>query len=1097
MIISKNLSKPFIAFLSICILGLSFQSIPTLAGDVVVGDGTAGSCTNTSLQSAIDGASSGDVIKFNCPANHQINISSQINITKNLAIDGSDITGLILDGGGSSRIFNVSTSTVAFQNLILQNGYASGVKQDAAGGAIYTASHTNYSIDNLKFYNNHAEGEGGGAVWGGWRSTGVINNSVFENNTTDADDETADGSDRGGGAVAVKSESTLTVNNSSFTGNSGPSGGAINVIWTNLEIYDSTFTNNSSLRNNKRGMGGAIYTDGASANDGGATSGTHTIKRSRFDGNQARKGGGGLFLYGYTGDQFILEDNLIINNSVILDGETSALGGGLRTQNVPATVTNTIFANNTAEGQGAGYWFKNELTMDKVSFIGNTVDNNQAVGRYGGGMTMNTEENVNVNRTNFINNQAGLGGAVWSGGNNATFSNSIFANNTAVSSAGYQQAGEQQNDDGNNYEWPELPDPNPNTNIHFPTMAGSTYLDPEFEAWSDPGDTTISHPCHQNNSLDKNAGAGGLCGNSANLNVNSASYLGGVGNDKANGVEILSDKSIVLAGKFYSLPTALNEYNYFSANAGSTGAILKLSPNGREVLAIARLGDSVDDIDIDQTTDEIYAIGSFGLAKLSNNLDNLIWSKTGGNVGKIDSSAIYSSGRRVAVAANGDVTILGNESDGGNGFNGLIGVYDSNGNNVNAGNFTIPVGNIGGGTYAETWEDVAIDSDTQQVFVVGKAQRCSQYQSAFLMAYSYASSDFGLQTWKSFTMWCSVATNSSNNLGSDARGKRVEFENGQLLFLGKADGGSNMYHKNPQNWQESQTNNVQIDRWNNGAGFGSGDLAYFARMDETTGQVEKGQFQFSSTGVNQAKSFTGSAVTNDENGNVFLAGSSNKDLPKRSDLKINNDNIGPRVNDESALIGVNADFDTRNLIASWTGANNAADSEIKDVSTRNGLTVIIGETDGEIITFQGLDQTKESDADVFFSSFGETTNPEETPSNELLITEINWAGSSASASDQWIELYNNTAGNLDLTDFVIENLGNTTIPNLTLTSGECSNLSLASGEVFLISKFEATSSQTLLNHTPDCVFADLELDVSGEELKIRNADAGLMEVVMS
>jgi len=112
----------------------------------------------------------------------------------------------------------------------------------------------------------------------------------------------------------------------------------------------------------------------------------------------------------------------------------------------------------------------------------------------------------------------------------------------------------------------------------------------------------------------------------------------------------------------------------------------------------------------------------------------------------------------------------------------------------------------------------------------------------------------------------------------------------------------------------------------------------------------------------------------------------------------------------------------------------------------------------------------------------------QTPKN-LIFSEINWAGSSASASDQWIELYNYGTETVDLTDLIIENLGNTTNPNLAINSTNCggkTNFNLNAGEVFLISKYDSNNSQTLLNSEPGCVFADLELNTAGETLILKD-----------
>jgi len=63
-------------------------------------------------------------------------------------------------------------------------------------------------------------------------------------------------------------------------------------------------------------------------------------------------------------------------------------------------------------------------------------------------------------------------------------------------------------------------------------------------------------------------------------------------------------------------------------------------------------------------------------------------------------------------------------------------------------------------------------------------------------------------------------------------------------------------------------------------------------------------------------------------------------------------------------------------------------------------------------------------------------------------------------------------------------LGNATTPDLILTNAECTNLILDPGESLLISKYNNTDANTLLNIQSDCVFGDLELDLAGENLTL-------------
>ncbi len=49
------------------------------------------------------------------------------------------------------------------------------------------------------------------------------------------------------------------------------------------------------------------------------------------------------------------------------------------------------------------------------------------------------------------------------------------------------------------------------------------------------------------------------------------------------------------------------------------------------------------------------------------------------------------------------------------------------------------------------------------------------------------------------------------------------------------------------------------------------------------------------------------------------------------------------------------------------------------------------------------------------------------------INEVAWAGSADSSTDEWIELYNNTSGTIDLSDWYIEDDGGASV--YTIESG--------------------------------------------------------------
>lgn len=71
-------------------------------GGGVVGNGTAGSCTEAALETALSG---GGLVTFNCGGPKTIVLTSQKTITADTIINGVGV--IKLSGGGTTRLFDV------------------------------------------------------------------------------------------------------------------------------------------------------------------------------------------------------------------------------------------------------------------------------------------------------------------------------------------------------------------------------------------------------------------------------------------------------------------------------------------------------------------------------------------------------------------------------------------------------------------------------------------------------------------------------------------------------------------------------------------------------------------------------------------------------------------------------------------------------------------------------------------------------------------------------------------------------------------------------------------------------------------------------
>jgi predicted outer membrane repeat protein len=241
--------------LSLLTFGVSFTLVlaslePAFAAGTI-GTGTAASCTEAALNTALTG---GGNVYFNCGTTPvTINVTSEKLITANTFIDGATngVSVVTLSGSNSKRIFNVTGKVqLSVKNLTLANGLTAD-----QGAAINNPNGGTLTITNTQFTNNSSTKPG----------------------------------EFGGGAIYSGPMGSVSVSNSTFDGNKGSIGGAIRILNSNLTVTNSTFKNNKAV-DATLGNGGAIYIDGANGDNGKIN-----ITGSTFTTNSATAYGGALF----------------------------------------------------------------------------------------------------------------------------------------------------------------------------------------------------------------------------------------------------------------------------------------------------------------------------------------------------------------------------------------------------------------------------------------------------------------------------------------------------------------------------------------------------------------------------------------------------------------------------------------------------------------------------------------------------------------------------------------------------------------------------------------------------------------------------------
>ncbi|BDZ68722.1 beta strand repeat-containing protein [Methanobacterium ferruginis] len=241
--------------------------------------------------------------------------NTNIPLTKNMTIIGESQNGTIINGTGTSWVFNIQSGvTVTICNLTITDGYTTGY-----GGAIYNQG--NLTVINSTFQNNSAQYGNGGAIYNWNTGNGFINCTVIQSNFQNNNAQYGNGGaiynwNTGNGFI------NCTVIQSNFENNQAYYGGAIGNDNAGGGSVNCTVTQ-SNFQNNTAPYGAAInnWIAGGSVNC--------TVTQSNFQNNNATLGGairnnkvGGNSLI------FTANFNRFYNNTATTSGNTIYNNGG-------------------------------------------------------------------------------------------------------------------------------------------------------------------------------------------------------------------------------------------------------------------------------------------------------------------------------------------------------------------------------------------------------------------------------------------------------------------------------------------------------------------------------------------------------------------------------------------------------------------------------------------------------------------------------------------------------------------------------------------------------------------------------------------------
>ncbi len=375
--------------------GAPVTLVDTSAPDHVVGDGSAASCTQAALVAAL---AAGGTVTFHCgSAPATIVVSSTLNLRTDLAttIDGGGT--VTLDGGGTTQIlrfdhpnYRVNTTVLTLQRLTLAHGKATGTRPFAPAPAPCSQG----------FYDGY-----GGALYVRDGELVVIDSVFLENQAASL------GPDVGGGAISLLGVRRAVVAGSVFRANTGSNGGAINVLNSELDVYDSLFDANRAEGNGANG-------DDSTKCSVIAETGQHQIGSGGNGGAIVIDGGDDL-VHTFCGVQFLANV-----------GGSGALGGALfRTPDGPkrmSVIDRCTFGNNTGESGGAAYFHNSDLKIVATTFEMNAATKGSGALQADGTTFALSNDTFSENTA-----MAGLGGAISLFGGGGTIEFTTFANNHA------------------------------------------------------------------------------------------------------------------------------------------------------------------------------------------------------------------------------------------------------------------------------------------------------------------------------------------------------------------------------------------------------------------------------------------------------------------------------------------------------------------------------------------------------------------------------------------------------------------------------------------------------------------------------------------
>lgn len=419
------------------------------AGQVeVVGDGSAGSCTEAALHAAVEvlnGVTGGGTLTFDCGGGPTISLTRSVVVTNTMIIDGGGT--VTLSGGGAVRVIELDHYVdFVLQRVTIRDGFVAAGSEDESGAGLLHPWFGTLQVIDVTFDNNHSASVdhdvGGGAIYAGGLTEAVLSGCTFSNN-------------------------------------SGSTGGGVLSRSTNLRVVDSVFFNNTATtfaESGQYGNGGGLYIDRMWLDDPI----DFVICGAVFDSNHAQVHGSAFFSYNLEGGGALFDRCTFRNNDMA--GSPGGTGSVYH-EGVPLVLVNSTFSGNSTNAHAGGLFLGGgtDAQVINCTFANNTTPGN-AGGLWAGNGT------VEVTHTTFSGNDADYGPAIFKGMSGAvTLTNVIMSNNTTANEFSAVACHETFTDGGGNIQWPATKN---NGNADTRCAESVLFADPALEPLADNGGPT-------------------------------------------------------------------------------------------------------------------------------------------------------------------------------------------------------------------------------------------------------------------------------------------------------------------------------------------------------------------------------------------------------------------------------------------------------------------------------------------------------------------------------------------------------------------------------------------------------------------------------